>query len=392
MHQCFDAGHIHSSSGHVRLEPVLLRGKSRQYLLQLSSGKSLSGNVIRHQHVTHSGNRTFEQRPIVICSHPCSHFNRLNPSAIPGRLQTFCAGGDIRFFHQAALAGDACLDDFFTEEYALIHLIHRYPKLFIALADGIVMGGGMGLVQGAQIKVVSEQSKLAMPETLIGFFPDVGGGYFLSRCPGSLGEYLGVTGHVLSGQDAVAVGLAHTLVVHADHSRFLEALMAASDEGDARRVIADFSHPHNEQAVCSFSTEVIDRHFRHATLSDVIVSLEADGGEFATATLRTMRQRSPIMMAVTLRQIREARKMDVADCLRMERTLARNCFSLRRGAASETVEGIRALIVDKGSAPRWQPSHVDEIDATAIDQVFGSAWPPHAHPLRHLDREALVRP
>ena len=108
----------------------------------------------------------------------------------------FCAGGDIRFFHQAALAGDPALEDFFTEEYALNHLIHTYPKPFIAMMDGVVMGGGMGIAQGGSLRLVTERTKMAMPETQIGLFPDVGGGYFLSRCPGRLGEYLALTGLV----------------------------------------------------------------------------------------------------------------------------------------------------------------------------------------------------
>ena len=124
----------------------------------------------------------------------------------------FCAGGDIRFFHQAALAGDAALDDFFTEEYTLNHLIHNYPKPYIAFMDGIVMGGGMGISQGASLRIVTERTKMAMPETGIGLFPDVGGGYFLSRCPGHVGEYLALTGDTIGGDQAVAWGLADVCV------------------------------------------------------------------------------------------------------------------------------------------------------------------------------------
>ena len=125
-----------------------------------------------------------------------------------GPFGAFCAGGDIRFFHQAALSGDSALEDFFTEEYALNHLVHTYPKPYIALMDGIVMGGGMGISQGASLRIVTERSKLAMPETHIGLFPDVGGGYFLSRCAGRLGEYLALTGRILAGQESMAAGLA----------------------------------------------------------------------------------------------------------------------------------------------------------------------------------------
>ncbi len=125
-----------------------------------------------------------------------------------GPFGALCAGGDIRFFHQAALSGNPELEDFFTEEYSLNHLIQTYPKPYIAFMDGIVMGGGMGLCQGSSHRLVTERTKMAMPETHIGLFPDVGGGYFLGSCPGSTGEWLALTGEVLGADDAIALGLA----------------------------------------------------------------------------------------------------------------------------------------------------------------------------------------
>src|SRR3989442_11463633 len=120
----------------------------------------------------------------------------------------FCAGGDIRFFHQAALAGDTSLEDFFTEEYCLNHLIQTYPKPCIAFMDGVVMGGGMGISQGAKVRIVTEHTRMAMPETNIGLFPDVGGGYFLSRCPGHVGEHPALTGGMIGAGEAIGLGLA----------------------------------------------------------------------------------------------------------------------------------------------------------------------------------------
>ena len=125
-----------------------------------------------------------------------------------GPFGAFCAGGDIRFLHAAGSQGNPQVEDFFTEEYALNHLIHHYPKPYIAFMDGIVMGGGMGISQGASLRVVTERTKMAMPETAIGMFPDVGGGYFLSRCPGHAGEWLALTGDTIGAGDAVASGLA----------------------------------------------------------------------------------------------------------------------------------------------------------------------------------------
>ena len=132
-----------------------------------------------------------------------------------GPFGAFCAGGDIRFFHQAVLAGDPRLEDFFTEEYTLNHLIHVYPKPYIVLLDGIVMGGGMGIsAHGGDysLRIATERTKMAMPETNIGLFPDVGGGWFLARCPGRFGEYLALTGNLIQGSDALAAGLADGLL------------------------------------------------------------------------------------------------------------------------------------------------------------------------------------
>ena len=155
----------------------------------------------------------------------------------------FCAGGDIRFFHVAALAGDASLDDFFTEEYALNHLIHNYPKPFVAFMDGVVMGGGMGLSQGSKTRIVTEHTKMAMPETNIGLFPDVGGGYFLSRCPGHVGEYLALTGNVIGADEAIAYGLADVKVDAASLPALWERLGDSSfDEWSAIHLGAACAH------------------------------------------------------------------------------------------------------------------------------------------------------
>src|SRR3990167_8881385 len=141
-----------------------------------------------------------------------------------GPFGAFCAGGDIRFLHQAGSTGNPEIEDFFTEEYALNHLIHNYSKPYIAFMDGIVMGGGMGISQGASLRLVTEHTKMAMPETNIGLFPDVGGGYFLSRCPGRTGEWLALTGDVIDGPTAQALGLADHVVESARLPEAWEAL------------------------------------------------------------------------------------------------------------------------------------------------------------------------
>ncbi len=302
-----------------------------------------------------------------------------------GKAPAFCAGGDIRFFHQAALAGNPELEDFFTEEYALDHLVHGFPKPVIVLMDGITMGGGMGLAQGCTLRIVTEHSKLAMPETNIGLFPDVGGGAFLARCPGHLGEYLGLTGHPLAAADALVAGWADLCVASGTLGDLVQAVADATQADgsgalEAARRFAVEAGP----APLAAHLDVVARTFAHATLAAILAALAAEQGDFTAKTLAALAHRSPLMMSVTLEQIRRARAMSLADDLRMERGLVRHCFHLRPGA-SETLEGIRALVIDKDHAPRWNPAAVADVDAAQVEAFFDSPWPLHAHPLRGLD-------
>ncbi|HWI83180.1 enoyl-CoA hydratase/isomerase family protein [Ramlibacter sp.] len=295
----------------------------------------------------------------------------------------FCAGGDIRFFHQAALAGDPRLDDFFTEEYRLNHLLHACRKPVVAFMDGVVMGGGMGVAQGCRLRIATERTKMAMPETNIGLFPDVGGGFFLSRCPGHVGEYLALTGQVIGGADAAAAGLADLVLP----SRELEgcwAGLAADAAGTLRRLQQQASAQSRGGELLGRHRREIDHFFGLDSVAAIVHALEADASEWARETAVTLRRRSPLMLHVTLEQLRRARQLDLAADLRMERDLVRHCFHRRPGAAGETVEGIRALAVDKDHAPRWNPARIEDVAPEQVAAFFRSPWPPHAHPLRDL--------
>jgi enoyl-CoA hydratase/carnithine racemase len=305
---------------------------------------------------------------------------------------SFCAGGDIRFFHQAALAGDASLEDFFTEEYELNYLIHTYPKPTIAFMDGIVMGGGMGISQGASHRIVTERTKMAMPETGIGLFPDVGGGYFLSRCPGSVGEYLALTGQMIGAEDAVANQLADVQASSADLHSLWDALPAMSDASAtsidnllATKRIASRASFH---WAIGQNRSKIDTIFALKTIPEIMQALEQAGTAWASETAATLRKRSPLMLHVVLELVRRARTMSLADDLRMERDLVHHCFHTkhlqRSGASSETVEGIRALAVDKDHAPRWDPAHIEDVTAGMVEPFFVSPWSVDVHPLRAL--------
>jgi enoyl-CoA hydratase/carnithine racemase len=302
----------------------------------------------------------------------------------------FCAGGDIRFFHQAALAGDPALDDFFTEEYTLNHLIHNYPKPYIAFMDGIVMGGGMGISQGARLRIVTERTKMAMPETGIGLFPDVGGGYFLSRCPGHVGEYLALTGDTIAGDQAVAWGLADVCVPSEALPAMWEDLQTQGSPESLQQWIATnviAKHTDSTRATAEFFVGDYAA-FGLGSVSSIVAALEASGTKPARAMAATLRHRSPLMLHVVLEQVRRARSMTLADDLRMERDLVQHCFYTahleRSGHASETVEGIRALAIDKDYKPIWNPARLDHVTVAMVEPFFVSPWSASAHPLRDL--------
>ncbi len=314
-----------------------------------------------------------------------------------GPFGAFCAGGDIRYFHQAALSGDVTLEDFLTEEYSLNHLIQNYPKPYIALMDGIVMGGGMGISQGAALRVVTERTKMAMPETHIGLFPDVGGGYFLGRCTGPacpkhIGEYLALTGYVLRGGESLHVGLADACMDSSALPMLWDAL--CQQDWASGKAVVDWlraqSKTTTDQALATtpaWQNAPIDQVFGLATVAEMEQALQG-ADEWSMQTLKALHHQSPLMLCVTLEQVRRGRHMTLADDLRMERDLVRHCFQTdhlsRRGVSSETVEGIRALAVDKDHSPKWQPARIADVTPEMVLPFFESPWPVSAHPLRHL--------
>lgn len=295
----------------------------------------------------------------------------------------FCAGGDIRFFHDAAKAGDPALEEFFTEEYTLNHLIQTYPKPIVAFMDGVVMGGGMGLCQGIARRIVTERTKMAMPETKIGLFPDVGGGHFLSRCPGHVGEYLALTGEVIGAQDAIGYGLADCQVPSGEQAALWQQLATVPlDDAQAAQAWLDHALPRVSLGVKPIAA--LEASFSQRSALDIVQTLEGSGDEWSRKTAQALRQRSPVMLHVTLEQIRRARRMNLADELRMERDMVWHCFHKRPVSESETVEGIRALAVDKDHSPKWNPARIEDVDPDEVRGFFRSPWTPEAHPLRSL--------
>ena len=297
----------------------------------------------------------------------------------------FCAGGDIRYFHQAILANDKSLDDFFTDEYRLNHLIHQYRKPFVAFMDGVVMGGGMGISQGASLRIVTEHTRMAMPETNIGLFPDVGGGYFLSRCPGHVGEYLALIGDVIGADESLQYGLADVKIDATRMPSIWAAIgaQAFTSVNEAKSwLVSEVGQP--DSSLIKPDSH-IDSFFSVLRVKHMIDALEkAKDDRWAQKTATTLRKRSPLMLHVTLEQIRRARKMTLADDLRMERDMVHHCFYDRPGSASEVMEGIRALVIDKDYTPKWSPARIEDVKPGMADAFFVSPWTAETHPLKAL--------
>lgn len=302
--------------------------------------------------------------------------------------KALCAGGDIRFFYDAGrstpASGSALLEDFFTEEYALNHLIHFYPKPYIALMDGIVMGGGMGIAQGGPetgLRIVTERTKMAMPEVNIGLFPDVGGSHFLARAPGQTGNYLGLTGLTIGAADALYVGLAD-MFIPSPELPALHALIDSTEGTQLAVAIRDFAAPFLDktgESTLRIQRGTIDAHFGAASVAAIMASLARDNGAFAQAALAAMKLRSPLMMSVTREMLARGVGMGVAACLRMERDLVRRTFD-----HGEVIEGVRALVIDKDNQPAWNPGALENVSPEMVAAFFAPVWPAHAHPLRDL--------
>lgn len=284
--------------------------------------------------------------------------------AVQGRA--FSAGGDIRHLYDEGTKGNFDYA-FFAHEYALNTRIHLFPKPYIALIDGIAMGGGVGISFHGSHRVAGDSIAFAMPEVGIGFFPDVGGSYLLSRLPGKLGLYLGLTGQRLKQADCVWCGLA----THACASDRLDELEAAlCQSGDIDAVLNDFDKPLGDGSVIA-DLSAINKAFDASTLPEAIANLKTmaasddPDGDWATKTLRSLEQKSPTSLMIAWRQITDGAGLSMPDCMRMEYRILRRILS-----GSEFYEGIRAAIIDKDNAPQWQPSTLENIDIETIDAHF----------------------
>jgi enoyl-CoA hydratase len=275
-----------------------------------------------------------------------------------------CAGGDIRALWESSKARGDLGKILWRDEYILNARIKKFPKPYVAFMDGIVMGGGVGLSAHSAHRVVTEKTKLAMPEVGLGFFPDVGGTWLLAHSPGEIGTYFGLTGQTMNGPDAVHAKFADAVVPSAKLPALREALtkvVPGATSADIRKLIAGFSTGETAGPVAAQEAK-IDALFAHDRMEDIIAALQRDGSDFAQATLKTLNEKSPRGMVVTLKLLRMARTARSLDeCLVREYRAALAVF-----ASDDFREGVRAAVIDKDRNPKWSPPRIEDVTPAMV--------------------------
>jgi enoyl-CoA hydratase/carnithine racemase len=309
--------------------------------------------------------------------------------------KAFCAGGDIVHIYNDMISdiGDFTpnLENYFTMEYELDHFIHTFNKPFIVWGNGIVMGGGLGLMVGGSHRVVTENSRIAMPEVSIGFYPDVGGSYFLNRMPNQCGMFLGLTGALINAADAKYCHLADYFVTSENKGSLIEQLVQIDWQDSIElnheklsSLLTHFEKKSGSQLPESKLTKhetLIKRIISFDNLKsivDEILAVETDDNWFGRAQ-KSLKNGSPLSAALTFQQIRYSSSLSLADCFRMELNL-----SVKSGKFGEFSEGVRALLIDNDYSPKWHFSSIDTIDEKVVDWFFESKWAQEKHPLAHL--------
>lgn len=287
--------------------------------------------------------------------------------------KAFCAGGDIRALYESHQAGGDLYKTFFGEEYELNLYMHHYPKPILSLMHGICLGGGMGLSQATSTRIVTETARLGMPEVTIGFFPDVGGGYFLSRLPGELGTYLAVTGNHITAADALYCGLADEYIPSAQRDDLDAALGKLIWSHDPSQALREMLDGVTERSLPGSDLEAqrpaIDEHFAKNSVPEIRQSLAGEERpeykEWAEKTVQILDSRSPTSMAVALEHLRRSKSYSLEECFEEELTLAYRIMD-----AGEFMEGVRALLIDKDKNPRWNPATLDEVTPDKVQSLF----------------------
>jgi enoyl-CoA hydratase/carnithine racemase len=305
--------------------------------------------------------------------------------------KAFCAGGDVRAIYHASIANpnnmttEAC--EFFTQEYQLDYLLHQFGKPVLVWGDGIVMGGGLGLMAGGSHRVVTERSRIAMPEVTIGLYPDVGGSYFLNRMPGKTGLFLGLTAYNMNCADALYVGLGNHLLNSDEKEPLFDAMaeLAWSQDSEINHqllsgLLTNMSQPHlaalsvspvqqfQAQIDLLMTGDILDVHHQLSTLNTEL--------DWLKRAQKTALAGSPISWHLIFAQAELGTELSLADCFKWELGVSVNCCSM-----GDFCEGVRALLIDKDRQPKWLFADVDSVDANKVTQLVTSPWAEDRHPL-----------
>jgi enoyl-CoA hydratase len=277
--------------------------------------------------------------------------------------RAFSAGGDILDVYRRGKAGEHPVG-FFADEYRLNAQIQCYPKPYISLIDGIVMGGGVGISFHGSHRIISENALFAMPEVGIGFFPDVGGSHLLPKLPGSFGRYLALTGDRIRAGDIMASGMGTHFVPSASHPLLVEELASS---GNPRAALAKFTADAPEREVDDGSLHMISKLFSVDSFKEVVAGIEkaAPFDEFAQKLLDTIKKRSPTSLHVTFRQIRDGEMLSMEECMQMEYRILNRMLK-----GHDFYEGIRAALIDKGSTPQWKPADIRTVSDAEVEAYF----------------------
>ena len=305
--------------------------------------------------------------------------------------KAFCAGGDVVSLYKAMAANDGNnhIETFFSEEYTLDYQIHTYEKPILLWGNGIIMGGGLGLMAGASHRVVTESARIAMPEITIGLYPDVGGSYFLNKMPDGAGLFLGLTGASVNAKDAQFVGLADHFVNAELYGEVIANLLGTdwkNSAEDNHGLLSDVLHSLQSQSSNEPASEIEPLQLMLAELEtkttlesqiDAILSLDATDNKWLSRAQKSLKHGSPLSAKLVSEQLKRAQGLSLADCFRLELGM-----SVAAGEFGEFKEGVRALLIDKDGAPNWQFENTQSVTDDAINVFFEARW--SEHPLQGL--------
>lgn len=291
--------------------------------------------------------------------------------------KAFCCGGDIRALYDSHQAGEGLHERYFRDEFALDRLLYQYPKPILALLDGYVLGGGMGLAQGSTFRAVSERVRMAMPETAIGYFPDVGASYFLSHLPHKVGFYMGLTGNQIGAADALALGLADRYLPRRRFGELisrLEQLPLDNAAGTIERLLEELGAAELAGPELTELYPAIEAHFGQDSVDAIRASLAREERHaykaWAQTTLATIESRCPLSVYVTFEELRRGSCLSRQNCFDMELHLIGQWFE-----KGNLIEGVRALLVDRDKQPRWQPKTFDAVSQEQVAALFANFQP-----------------